>query len=707
MTTTTRNWKLIASAAMVSLALSACGSDGKDGSDGEDGQPGPVGVNISDTSQVMAKVSSASVDAEGFLTLNFTLSNANGVAVYGLANADIGAVSFGRLGNEEEVGTTDVPGEPRDIWLSYFNKDKGDGHFTGSSYFKGGDCEDCLVDNQDGSYTLTLDKAIDTLAYEYGYEADATNGLYLGIKAAGKDGVALVENSFYYWQPSSETEQARPKELIAEQTCQSCHRPGHDGALSMHGGKHVTLESCTFCHTDYNSYSKELKDEDGNVTDTIVYDGSIKGMAHHIHNNTYGVGAEIYPQMSSNCQTCHQSSETLELADLWKADLDSATCINCHGNMHGGKTECQSCHSADGMARGAEDAHYLQNANAQSTELNVVFDEITVAEDGLSITTIFKVMDGEELVPLAQIDPRPYKYGGYNSAIVLNGTLGDDFLVNYQKVGYDTFTDNGDGRIKSVISDDSYAVKELVDAGATIALSSQIHVCFDGYGVRADCNVDGEGNLVGQEAPYLVSDTFFFAQDGTAVAESPRVQHAEMGDCQACHTTAITHRYTNDLDGCASCHNGTRDKKGQGSSNLAYIVHSKHYLGGFFKKTDCQTCHGDSGFSLNGIAADAAPVAFGTTDGERLGADNEQLLVSPQTAACISCHQPPYGLSDSTVAHIKGMGGVIDHDGDIMTLGVPASQYDDYVNMQGQETCATCHTGEQILKAHSNWSSSH
>ncbi|MBY5920997.1 OmcA/MtrC family decaheme c-type cytochrome [Ferrimonas balearica] len=718
MTTTKQNWKLLASAAMVSLALSGCGSDGKDGSNGEDGKPGPVGVSIGEVSGLTAKVDSASVDEAGILTLEFTLTNSNGVAVYGLTNADIGAVSFGRMGTEDEVGTTDVTGEPRDIWLSYFNKDKGEGHLTGSSYFKGSSCEDCLTDNEDGTYTLVLNKAIDTLAYEYDFDATATNGLYLGLKAAGKDGATLVENSFYYWQPSSDTVVERPKELIAETTCQSCHRPGHDGALSMHGSKHVTLESCTFCHTDYNSYVKEEKDENGTVVNTFVYDGSIKGMAHDIHSHSFYAEDGIYPQKASNCQTCHQPDEALELAGAWKADLDSATCLNCHNSPYAvpswhwdsdnnqiaeDKQNCVQCHNADG-ARGAEAGHYTQNANGRAPELKVQFDEIVVDATAYTITATFSVLDGEELVPLTQIDPRPYKYGGFNSAIVVNGLHADDFLVNYQKVGFDTFTQLADGRIQSVITDGTYKVKELVDAGATIALSSQLHVCFDGKGARLDC-VEADLESGKQLAPYLVSDTYFFEQDGTVVAESPRVQHAEMGDCQACHTTSITHRYTNDLDGCASCHNGTRDKKGQGSSNLAYIVHSKHYLGGFFKKTDCQTCHGANGFTLSGIAADAAPVAFGTTDGQRLSDTNEQLLVSPQTAACVSCHVPPYGLNDTAVAHIKSMGGVIDHDGNINTIGVPASEYDAYVDMQGKETCATCHTGEQILDAHSNWSS--
>ncbi len=171
--------KAMLGAGLLSLMLAGCGSDGKDG---ETGKPGPVGTPISKVNTLKSKINSASVDTNGFLTINFSLSDANGAAVFGLKNTDIGAVSFGRVGSEDEIeGLTNVEGQAREIWLSYFNKDKGDGFYTGSSYFQGKNCEDCLTDNQDGTYTLKLNKAIDTLG-KYDYKADMVNGIYLASK---------------------------------------------------------------------------------------------------------------------------------------------------------------------------------------------------------------------------------------------------------------------------------------------------------------------------------------------------------------------------------------------------------------------------------------------------------------------------------------------------------------------------------------------
>ncbi|MGS0676671.1 OmcA/MtrC family decaheme c-type cytochrome [Shewanella sp. 125m-1] len=745
--------KALLTAGLLSLAMTGCSGD--DGKNGEDGKPGPVGSPIGEVSQVKADITSASVSEDGFLTVNFNLADANGAAVFGLQQNDIGAVSFGRMGNEDEVGTTDIEGLPRNIWLSYFNKDKKDGFYTGSSYFQGKDCQDCLTDNGDGSYTLTLNKAIDTLG-KYAYDAKAITGLYLGVKSANDAGSTLVDNSFFYWQPSSDTKQDKPKAMIADTTCQSCHRPGHAGELKMHGDKHITLESCTFCHTDYNSYPSK-------ADPSKIVDGSIKALAHNIHSHSVYDPTGIYPQSSSNCLTCHQPDDKLAQVHEWKADLDAATCLSCHNaysvpewhlddnsQIAEDKKNCVSCHSAETKGyRGAERGHYSENANNLSTAYKVTFDKVTVADDKSNVVVLMSVKDGDELVPLSQIDPRDYKYGGKNSAVVINGVKGDDFLINYNKVGvaapgfgtqkqYAVQLESG--QIEVTIPASDFDLDKVLVEETKIALSSQLHVCFNPQGVRAECQVvESNGTAVlgdiawfggepvgdsiqidpshPQKAPYLVSDTFYFDQEGKPLTtETPRVQHVEMSACQDCHTTAITHRYTNDIDGCASCHNGTRDR-GTGSSNLAYIVHGKHYLSesthyeeGFFKKTDCQACHGETGFSLKEVANKAtAPVAFGTTDGERLSDTNEQTVVSPQAAACVSCHTKPYALDDSAIAHMKSFGAVIavtqfgeGYDAKF-AIGVPASEYDAEALAQGGESCATCHTNEKIIEAHSNW----
>ncbi|QBF84128.1 OmcA/MtrC family decaheme c-type cytochrome [Shewanella maritima] len=710
--------KALFSAGLLTVALTGCGSDGKDGEDGKDG---PVGSPVENATYIKSTITNASVDENSYLSITFRLADANGAALFGLTQQDVAAISFGRVGNATELGEDEIvnPSVERQIWLSYYNKDKGDGYFTGSSYFNGStsECTDCFVDNKDGTYTITVDKAIDTLD-KYEYVADTTNGVYMSIKTTNVAEQTLVDNSFFYWIPATDSVEEKPLQILANSDCQTCHRDGQNGALAFHGSKHTTEEACSFCHTDYNRYTKQDKDADGNpLGDAYIFDGSIKAMAHNIHNVSNYSDAGVYPQMTSNCQTCHNPNEELNLSDSWKADMDTTACWSCHSpspaaeaagvpKSHKQGDNCLECHSD--FARGAEDAHYVKNSNNLATQIKVVFNSMVVAEDKSDIKANFTVMNGENVVSIKEIDSRPYKYSGFNSAILINGVLTDDFLVNYQKVGFDKFVEQADGSITATISAAEFNIATLINAGSTITLSSQVHVCSH-RGEVTECTYEpgddngtptpGDGthkyDVLNQDAPYVTSDTYYFNLDGTTVDASPRMQHAEMADCQQCHTTQITHRYTNDIDGCATCHNGTRATSGNDASNLATKVHSKHYVYDssgelFFKKTECQACHGEDGFSIRSISADAAPVAFGKDD-------DGLLVVSPQTAACVSCHVPPYGLSSSTISHIESNGGVV---GTLDQLGIPKAEYD---ALNVQESCSTCHSDTNILNAHSNW----
>ncbi|MEZ9368825.1 OmcA/MtrC family decaheme c-type cytochrome [Shewanella sp. 10N.286.51.B2] len=682
--------KAVFSAGLLAFALTGCGSDGSDGKDGEDGV---VGKPIGSVSSLTSTITSASVDENNFLSVDFKLSDPNGVAVTGLTIADVATITFGRVGTADEIGEDEIvnPSPDRQIWLSYFNKDKGDGYFTGSSSYSGNvDCTDCFIDNKDGSYSVTLDKAIDTLD-KYDYVADTTNGVYMSIKTSNNQSMTLVNNSFFYWIPATDVAAEKPLQILANSDCQTCHRAGQDGELAMHGSKHVTEEACSFCHTDYNSYIKEDKDADGNVIgEAYEFDGSIKGMVHSIHTTANFSDEGVYPQMTSNCLTCHNPNEDFNLTDSWKADVDATACWSCHTPgpaaeaagvpmAHRAGQNCISCHTDESFARGASEAHYALNSNHLGATISVKFNSINVATDGSQITTNFTAMNGEELVALAQLSSK--------SSIAINGVTDNDFLVTSQKTS--EFTEQADGSISSTFNATDIDITTLIDADATIALSSQLQVCSY-RGVIADCDENNDEQGEG----YISSNTFYFEQDGSVVEESPRKQHAEMTDCQQCHTTEIHHRYSNDIDGCATCHNGTRVNRSGMTSNLAYVAHSKHYVndaGGdlFFKKTECQACHGDDGFSIQNIKPTDTPVAFGTDD---VG----QLLVSPQTAACLSCHN--YGLNEATIGHIETNGGVV---GSIDQVGVPAADYD--VLYEGKEQCSTCHKDTQILEAHSNW----
>ncbi|PMG29481.1 hypothetical protein BCU94_14050 [Shewanella sp. 10N.286.52.C2] len=389
--------KAVFSAGLLAFALTGCGSDGSDGKDGEDGE---VAININSASAIQTEVELAKYDAEAAsLTVEFLLTNPNGVAITGLDTLESQPISlnFGRMGTREEAflpydtdsGTVTSRGDgDREIWLSYMNKEKGE-YIAGSSSWSLSSCPEdteCLTYLGQGKYSLTVPAPINTLTLDYGYDDTKTQGIFLRVSKAGTN--QLNTNSKYYWEPATEESVSAPKLVTSMETCTNCH-VGQDNI--RHSDRGNTAAECVFCHTDYNIYTGT--DTDGNE---FTYDGSIKGLVHGIHtgatetdrrllnkfaelapNTTTGViankdpsknpafsfkhdgaildsegnpkGPINFPTSMSNCDTCHVDYTTTEEtlpegvtihALDWFADMDADSCQNCHGDYHnGGRTE--------------------------------------------------------------------------------------------------------------------------------------------------------------------------------------------------------------------------------------------------------------------------------------------------------------------------------------------------------------------------------
>ncbi|MGL4838187.1 MAG: cytochrome C, partial [Shewanella sp.] len=114
--------KAMLGAGLLSFVLAGCGSDGDDGKPGADGQPGVIGVSIDSTPTLKAKITDATIDA-GKVTVNFTLENANGVAVLGLNKTHDLRFGIAQLTPvKEKVGETEADRGLQ--WQAYINTKK-------------------------------------------------------------------------------------------------------------------------------------------------------------------------------------------------------------------------------------------------------------------------------------------------------------------------------------------------------------------------------------------------------------------------------------------------------------------------------------------------------------------------------------------------------------------------------------------------------
>ncbi|GAA5194913.1 multiheme c-type cytochrome [Ferrimonas gelatinilytica] len=735
MTKNYKNWKALASAAAISAILAGCGSDGKDGEPGKPGEPGPIGINITDATGIKTQVTNASFENDA-LVIEFDVTDKRGVSVYGLENEEAHGghirVSFGRMGTVGEL-QEDLAEEifkqelDREIWLSYTNKMKGDLVAGTNNFRTNRDCPEesqCLEYLGDGRYRLTAENIINVQNQPYGYDADAVNGLYLMVYAAGNQPNKAVEA--YYWQPATDQQGVpSPKVVIAGETCTSCHV---DQEHIRHGNYGNTADGCAFCHTDYTLYAGTGQMEGGEAVE-FTYNGSIKGLVHAIHTGATHAdrrawakfestiakeGANpaffhkfnkedgVYPQEASNCHACHVDYTT-DVENLpagvthhaldWFADIDANSCQNCHGDYHYGDYHvgdeyygCVGCHNTDPSYgnpdrnnRGGALRHFAghdtdsrERAYDAAKLIEVAYSDFALNEGVLSFNVALS--QGE-----VQVDDR---YVTSNSLFVnaIDPTHPKGFLVYRPDV---TRTWNTDGTITATVTD--AALTAAIENGASIAVTASIKACYSNKSSELSelVELDGErtcGGVVSQNA----ASTQYFNLDGTE--GTARQSAANMENCQACHSDDMVVRYKGDhyrnadLATCAQCHEaGDYNSLAVRVHGTFGKAHGRDDVQQLLSSADCQACHNDS-YTL----ADArnTPLRWNRKD---------DTWSSPHAGVCASCHvSDSYDLgngADSAKAHIESMGGVV------------AGSYDDAT--LASESCATCHNADYIKQKHS------
>ncbi|MCL1097430.1 OmcA/MtrC family decaheme c-type cytochrome [Shewanella gelidii] len=722
--------KALLGAGMLSFVLVGCGSDGKDGEDGKDGV---VGVSIDTTSSLTATFTNASIDA-GTVTVDFELTNANGVAVLGL-NKDYDL----RFGIAQLTQVFEAAGDAqvdRGLqWQAYINSQKepnpdwipeDDDNLSPSTQFQAGveaakNCDDCLIDNLDGSYTYTyqIDVANVTTPLQVTYNADNTQRATLELKLP-----QITANAAYDWQPSTgATEGITSREVVSITACYQCHQPE---SLALHGGRRLDLENCASCHTATSG-----DPESGNSVDfTYMIHAIHKGNERMIATEEgmvpapykvigYGGGMHDYGNVmfplypATDCSSCHVEGEGAPAdAALFKADKSNTACIACHTekpSMNHSSTDCVACHNATDPYNGtnnAEKRHGDVNKRYQVSKLySAVFTNIAPAGQGLSFDVQLLDDSGN---PIAK--EFVYKKGFSKPYIVVSWDIDKDYPA------YETGSRYSERRID--LYDDTQSVYDTASktfsvTSANIVLPADINgksfellplvkTCFNtgGYGVdevNPMACYDTEGELLNNAAPAYIQDQplrFTWNNGYSDTAATARRTIIDDAKCHACHGAEFYH----DSNGvnCMSCHTPDKSLKesvrGSGEfdkpTSFAYKAHHAdgHYLkyagvqSGTVLKTDCSTCHTDGGFAL-GRSSDRV-WHYPNLDTK----DADGVWVSSDAGTCLSCHQPY--LNDAAINHIEINGGIID--------GVDA----DDVRTRAKETCSTCHSSEQVLSVH-------
>ncbi len=467
------------------------------------------------------------------------------------------------------------------------------------------------------------------------------------------------------------------RDVAQTASCNSCHGVTSDTKLSFHGGGRTEVEYCVVCH------NPGLFGGDTDMTN----------MTHKIHygeNLTQGWRSYSdvrYTRDVDNCLSCHGGGGADE--DNWKNEPNRTSCGSCHDDVdfdtgagHGivgpqpTNRFCGNCHPAtgtptdsllpvmeshQGMARSDEAGLYRGPGNGFSidaADYDRQTEELTI---DFSVTR-----DGQKQI--LQTDPR-WSNGarlalqvGWSTEEYTNEGSGSTpapaqpVSVNALDVG-GVVTDLGGGDYRSVVDVSSFGFGNL-----TVALEGhpQVDILNTGDYSRvpvrdafADVNVELRGTL-----------------------ESRRLG-VNIGKCNACHDASGAglafhgDNRTSDATVCALCHNPnatdirrrpsdpatTPDGKREETVDWKRMIHGIHtgrdlaqglVLYGFGgsvndysnvgftgNSQNCETCHDPGTYRTE----DAALTLASTIDS---GADptdpDDDLNISPITAACSSCH---------------------------------------------------------------------
>ncbi|WP_345317894.1 OmcA/MtrC family decaheme c-type cytochrome [Ferrimonas gelatinilytica] len=367
-------WRSLLLAGIASFALVAC-SDGDDGADGPAGPPGEVNIGINDAKSLNATITEVSIDEAGTVAVDFTLTNANGVAITGLEQPDsvdrigMGIAKLTSLQKRARPlpGDGADPAEDDDVsaqkgtkalqWTSYINRlvepgtvnlgevvpPEGWDDNKGTQIQAGietGCGSDCVEATGNGTYRYTFSMPLEEYSAIEGldtsYNPDLTHRVTMELRRVRGDVKEALVNTFYDFVPATGMA-ASPEEtrnlVVLEQSCLRCHSNDYDNAsahpLILHGGARFEIENCSVCHTTYSG--------DPETGATIDF-GS---MLHQIHKAEYfmiGFGGNpqdfrelTFPANGNDCKVCHLDGEEgapLQ-AENWHYHRQEA-CLSCH-----------------------------------------------------------------------------------------------------------------------------------------------------------------------------------------------------------------------------------------------------------------------------------------------------------------------------------------------------------------------------------------
>ena len=698
--------------------LVACGGGGGNSASGVEPGPAPPNQPIPPTpipptptsnpyaqAEVLnAYITEATLNAEMQAVVQFQLSDANNIAITDLTAEDVRFV-ISKL-------ETSPLGSSTGTWQSYINSIAEPQVGIGTEPKLQGTYEN------DGEFSNLGDGM-----YSYRYATSLTNlpadvltqaqveGLDLSYNPNLTHRVAIQfdnapgkANPSHDWIPATgETDGIFNMDIAATANCNRCHDP-----LAIHGGGRREVKYCVTCH---NAGSV-----DPDSTNTVDF----KVMIHKIHrgadlpsvemgdpyviygfrNTPHDYSHVHFPQDIRNCVNCHVGSATgadidYELTetsqgDNWSLYATAAACGSCHDDVdfsrHAGgqpdDSNCDSCHSAGGVAGSIQQSHEILTVAASKRFMAEVLS-VDNSMQGENPVVSFKISNPETgqdydiltdpVFSGASINVRT----AWSTSDYTNTGNDSDNASSVSASALSGATANGDGSFSVIMP---VAIPDGSERPFIPATGSGAAV------VEGRLSLELEPGESPEQVPLTNVHAFFSIDEPDGIAV-PRRTSVELDNCLSCHQVLSLHgsNRTDDINSCVTCHNPRNtdrdvraiaatpptDGKPEESIDFKTMVHGIHAAGmreeplqivGFRGFTthvydeehvqypgnlaNCIACHTDDGYTL---PLPSGVLATTVDTGVDLQSPVDDTVVTPVTAVCSSCHDDAEAASHMTL----------------------------------------------------------
>ncbi len=554
-----------------------------------------------------------------------------------------------------------------------------------------------LTRNDDGSYSYRFATDITNPAETQGvgYDPSLTHRVAMQVELAGSNGEEHISNPFFDFVPDGGPLQTT-KLVVHKDSCNSCHH-----RLALHGGGRIETEYCVVCHNPGTTDANSGNNLDFSVMVHKIHMGEELSAPYTIwgfRNSEHDYSNVVYPHDHSNCIKCHnKQNPATPNGDNWTLRPTMEACGSCHesvdfnnhpdpGIAHQDNSLCGVCHvpssgTLDFAIRQAhtnpvEAAAAAYQFNIERIDYSPVSRELVV---NFSVTNPFNNNSRYDI----RTHPAFTAGGGASRMAIL--------------IGWDTadLHNTGANAPAQPISIDPLFGGATANGDGTFRVSAVLPAPAAGTGV---VGIEGHPAVNGVRLP-VANVTENFAITGPL---SPRRRIVSIDKCNECHGNLSLHGNNRQgtVEICVICHNAnatdmevrpaTLDGNGDGSFDdftavgtdgkreesihFKTMIHAIHAgaanehgyrengitVYGFRRSvhdyshvvypgilSNCNACHVDGSHRVNagtGTLATTVQTAAASLDGaqnqidQALADPTDDLNISPETAACASCH---------------------------------------------------------------------